>query len=116
HSTALGKVLLAYLPRPRLLAFFKQHPLVRYTRQTITSKAGLLRELASVRTQGYAVADEEHHAGLRSIAAPIYSVSREVAAAVALNGSLSEAAWSGSESVVERVQAAAREISRRARF
>jgi len=116
HSTALGKVLLAYLPRPQVLVFFKQHPLTRYTRKTIISKAGLLRELDAVRRQGYATADEEHHAGIRSIAAPIYGAAGEVAAGVSLNGSLAEAAWTDADLLIERVKAAGREISRRARF
>lgn len=116
HSTALGKVLLAYLPRPQVLAFFKQHPLTRYTRKTIASKAALIRELESVRRQGYATADEEHHAGIRSIAAPIYGATGEVAAGVSLNGGLDEAAWTDPALLVDRVKAAGREISRRARF
>jgi len=116
HSTALGKVLLAYLPRQQARALVAEHALTRFTRKTITSKLRLLRELDVVRQQGYAVADEEHRAGLRSVAAPIYNAAGEVSAGVALNGSLAEAAWGDPAVLSDRIKAAGREISRRARF
>lgn len=116
HSTAVGKVLLAHLPPRQVSHVIAQHGLPRYTRRTITSKARLFRELDLVRSRGYATADEEHRSGLRSIAAPIYSAAGEVTAAVSLNGSSAEAAWAGQDLLVEKVKAAGRVISRRARF
>ena len=116
HSTALGKVLLAYLPRQRVLQLLAEHGLPRYTRKTITSRARLLRELDAVRRQGYAAADEEHRAGLRSIAAPISTATGDISAGVALNGGIGESAWADTALLIERVKAAGREISRRARF
>jgi DNA-binding IclR family transcriptional regulator len=116
HSTALGKVLLAYLPRTQVLEWISSHSLARHTRRTITSKSALLRELEMVRKRGFAASNQEHHAGIRSIAAPIHGPSGEVSAGVALNGGLAESAWRDPEALVELVQAAGREISRRARF
>ena len=115
HSTALGKVLMAPLAREEALALIPERGLARQTRKTIVSKARFMEELALVRKQGYATADEEHHAGIRSIAAPIFGASSTVTAAVALNGGLAEAAWREPAVLVERVKAAGREISRRAR-
>jgi len=114
HSTALGKVLMAYLPAHALLELIARRGLARYTRKTITSRPGLIRELELVRRQGYATADEEHYAGIRSVAAPI-RIGGEVTAGVSLNGSVAEAAWRDPDALVERVRAAGREISRRAR-
>jgi IclR family KDG regulon transcriptional repressor len=116
HSTALGKVLLAYLPRTQLLDWVASHGLIRYTRRTIASKTALLRELEAVRKQGFATSNQEHHAGFRSIAAPIHGPSGEVSAGVALNGGLAESAWKDPDALVTMVQAAGREISRRARL
>jgi DNA-binding IclR family transcriptional regulator len=106
HSTALGKVLLAHLSRPQVLALVREQGLKRQTRTTITSRAGLLRELDLVRKQGYAISDREQSATVRAIAS----------AAVSLNGSMADTAWSDPGGLVERVKTAAREISRRARF
>jgi DNA-binding IclR family transcriptional regulator len=115
HSSALGKVLLAYLPKKQVLGLIAERGLARQTRNTITSKARLLRELEQVRRQGYATAEEEM-AGIRAIAAPIYGEGDLVSAGVSLNGSPAETAWGDPEGLVELVKAAAREISRRARF
>ncbi|HLK48300.1 MAG TPA: IclR family transcriptional regulator [Bryobacteraceae bacterium] len=116
HSTAIGKVLLAHLPRPHVLDIVAQHGLPRFTRKTIATRIRLFRELESVRRQGYASADEEYRAGLRSIAAPIYGPAGEVNAGVALNGTLAESAWAAPDLLIDKVKAAGREISRRARF
>jgi IclR family transcriptional regulator, KDG regulon repressor len=116
HSTALGKVLLAYLSRTQVLEWIASHGLARHTRRTITSKAALLRELELVRKQGFATSHQEHHAGIRSIAAPIRGPSGEVSAGIALNGGLAEAAWKDPDALASMVQAAGREISRRARL
>ncbi len=115
HSSALGKVLLAYLPDHQVLGLIAERGLVRQTRNTITSKTRLLRELERVRRQGYATAEEEM-AGIRAVAAPIYGAGNVVSAGVSLNGSPAEAAWGDPERLVELVKATAREISRRARF
>jgi IclR family transcriptional regulator, KDG regulon repressor len=116
HSTALGKVLLAHLPRHQVLEMIAEHGLPRHTRKTITSKARLLRELDLVRQRGYATSDEEQVAGIRSIAAPIYGIEVAVNAGVALNGSLTESAWSDPAELIDLVKAAGREISRHTRF
>ena len=116
HSTAVGKVLLAWLPEPALLELLEQRGLQRRTRKTITSRARLFQELESVRKQGYATADGEYSSGLRSIATPIQNAAGFVTSGVSLNGPVTDAAWKESAELVELVKSAAREISRRARF
>jgi IclR family KDG regulon transcriptional repressor len=116
HSTAVGKVLMAWLPRPALLELLEQRGLPRLTRKTITSKARLFQELELVREQGYATANGEHSSSLRSIATPIRNAAGFVSAGVSLNGPITKAAWNEPSELVELVKSAAREISRRARF
>lgn len=116
HTTALGKVLLAFLPRQEVAGRIAETGLARRTRKTIVNAAQLLRELDLVKKRGYATADEEHHSGIRSMAAPIVTPAGMVGAAVALNGGVAEAAWRDPDALAEKVQAAGREISRRARF
>jgi DNA-binding IclR family transcriptional regulator len=116
HSTAVGKVLMAWLPRPVLLELLEQRGLPRQTRKTVTSKSRLFQELELVRKQGYATAHGEHSSGIRSIATPIRNASGFVSAGVSLNGPVGEVAWNDPAELVELVKSAAREISRRARF
>jgi len=84
HCTAMGKVLLAYLPdweQRDLLASMK---LTKRGPNTITSKNALRDELQEVREEGFAVNDEELAPKLYTIAAPVRNDAREVVAAVNL--------------------------------
>jgi DNA-binding IclR family transcriptional regulator len=116
HSTALGKVLLAYLPRDQAKAILAQRGLRRYTRKTNVSEARLLAELETVRKQGYAVADEEAYMDLRALAAPVFDAEGAARAAVSVNGSPKDPVWNDLPGLVKLVHHAARDISRRARF
>jgi IclR family transcriptional regulator, acetate operon repressor len=81
HCSALGKVLLAFgavqLPGG---------PLERRTDKTVTSETALRAELATVRTRGYAVTDEELEPGLIAVATPIRGYDGAVVAALAVSG------------------------------
>jgi len=116
HTTALGKVLLAFLPERQRTDLLRDLVLTRRTSKTTVSKAKLIAELAEVRRQGYAASEEEEYTGVRSLGAPIYDSSRAVRAALALNGSLTEPAWNNPAVLVELIQEAAAEISKRSRF
>ncbi|WP_329553472.1 IclR family transcriptional regulator domain-containing protein [Streptomyces sp. NBC_00696] len=75
YATALGRVLLADAP-PR------EHELRALTPRTLTDPAALTAALETVRTQGYALVDEELEAGLRSIAVPVRDRRGRVVAAL----------------------------------
>ncbi|MFJ9604934.1 IclR family transcriptional regulator [Kitasatospora sp. NPDC101176] len=70
HSTALGKVLLAW-PRPGEAAVSALGPLAPFTERTITEPALLDEELAKVRSAGFALNDGESAAGVRTVAVPV---------------------------------------------
>jgi DNA-binding IclR family transcriptional regulator len=85
HATGLGKVLLAFLPPDELearLARSNGRPLIRFTPQTVTDQAALLRELEIVRRQGFAVDDQEYTPGLICVAVPIREQGGRVATAM----------------------------------
>jgi len=86
HSTALGKVLLAFLPESEINTILSEQPLIRKTPQTITRKAHLLEHLASVREQGVAIDLEENLSGVTCIAAPIFDHAHRVIAAFSISG------------------------------
>jgi DNA-binding IclR family transcriptional regulator len=116
HSTALGKVLLAYLSRAALLSRLAEPVLAQRTPKTIVSRADLLIELRTIRRRGYATANEEHSPGVRAISAPIFDFTGAVPAAISLNGSPSAPIWRAPRRLIDLVTAAARDISRDARF
>ncbi|MFJ7334823.1 IclR family transcriptional regulator C-terminal domain-containing protein [Streptomyces sp. NPDC101116] len=78
YATALGRVLLADAPTP----LPGPENLRALTPHTITDEQRLERTLATVRSQGYALVDEELEEGLRSLAVPIRDRSGRVVAAL----------------------------------
>lgn len=85
YCTGVGKVLIAYLQPARLEEVLQQERLDRYTKNTITSKSALKKELRAIREQGYAIDDEEHELGVRCIAAPIRDNAGNVCAACSIS-------------------------------
>ena len=55
HCTALGKVLLAYLPEEERRKILEQKCLPRLTEKTITDKEELEKELNRIKKQGFAL-------------------------------------------------------------
>lgn len=86
HCTGVGKCLLAWLPPEEARAHLGPPPYARFTPYTITGEAELLRVLAAVRRQGYAVDDEEREEGVSCVTAPIFGPRREVVAALSVSG------------------------------
>lgn len=114
HSTALGKVLLAFLPRRQVLNLIAKYGLARSTAATIVSRKRLLAELDLVRKQRYSTADGEAYSDLRALSVPIFDADGEVRAAVSVNGNPNEPAWDDLAGLVRTVEEAARNIARRA--
>ncbi len=86
HSSAVGKVLLAYASEAELQEVFRRHGLPKYTETTILRFTALQEELAKVRAQGYAVDDEETYAGVRCLAAPVRDHRDHVVASLGVSG------------------------------
>jgi IclR family pca regulon transcriptional regulator len=79
-ATSMGRVLLAALPSAALDEYLAAlHP-ARFTASTVLERDGLAKAIGDVRTQGWALVDQELEVGLRSIAAPIYKGGTVVAA------------------------------------
>src|SRR2546421_1015556 len=86
HSTALGKVILAFLPEEELKPVLEEHPLIKMTAKTITQKAHLIEHLAAVREQGVAVDLGENVDGVICVAAPIFAQRGRVVAGLSVSG------------------------------
>lgn len=71
HYTAVGKAILAYLPRERVEGIVDRWGLPEATERTITDESELFDELERTRDRGYAIDHEERTEGLACIAAPI---------------------------------------------
>jgi DNA-binding IclR family transcriptional regulator len=86
HSTALGKVLLAFQPEAESSRMIKQIKLKPFTANTISSRTKLMDELKKVRRQGYAFDFTESEQGVECIAAPIRNHLGDTVAALSISG------------------------------
>lgn len=85
YCTAVGKALLAYLPR-EIERLSNGTTLKKNTRNTITDIRKLYQELAMVRKRGYSLDNEEFETGLKCVGAPVRDYTGLVIAAVSIAG------------------------------
>lgn len=84
YCTAMGKLLLAYLPEDEQQNLISEMKLTRRTPNTITSKRALRDELTNMQEAGWATSDGELDVGLYAMAVPVRSVGGDVVAAMDL--------------------------------
>jgi len=71
HCTAIGKAILSTLPADDVDGIVQRAGLPRRTPATVTDRDALAGELATVRSRGYAVDEEENEPTIRCIAVPV---------------------------------------------
>jgi IclR family acetate operon transcriptional repressor len=111
YCTAVGKALLLDHAASELAALFGRDPLQRYTPQTITTIEDLGAELDRVRRLGYAFDDEELHAGVRCVAAPIRDHRGRIIASFGLSAPAGRLPREQRKELVEPITRAAQTIS-----
>ena len=116
HSNAMGKAILAFLPRDTALSIIDEHGLARCTKRTITSRSKLLNELEVIRERGFAISCQEQYDGICGIGAPIVDATGTVRGAVSLNGTKEESRSEDVDRFSTAVKVAAHAISTRGRF
>jgi IclR family KDG regulon transcriptional repressor len=86
HSTGIGKAILAFLQDEEIEEIVKAKGLPRLTKNTITDPNLLKKELQAIKSQGYAIDNEENEPGIRCVAAPILDSSQHVIASISISG------------------------------
>lgn len=89
HSTGVGKLMLTEYTPEQLRLLVETRGLACLTPRTATSLEALTRELAAIRSRGYALDDEECELGARCVAAPLHDHSGKIIAAVSVSGPIS---------------------------
>jgi IclR family pca regulon transcriptional regulator len=97
-ATSMGRVLLAAQPADWLDHWLTTADLQPLTRRTVSDPDRLRAVLARVRSQGFALVDQEFEEGLRSLAVPVHGVDGSVIAAM----NVSARASRGSSDVIRR--------------
>jgi IclR family transcriptional regulator, KDG regulon repressor len=88
HAGAAGKVLLGFMPEHNIKTYLDKEELTSYTRNTITSKEALLKEIDRIKERGYAVSYEERVPLVNAVAAPIRDHLGKVVASLGISGLL----------------------------
>lgn len=85
HCSAVGKVLLADQPWPRVVKIMEEQGMPRFTENTITNINRFHTELETVKQQGYGYDLEEIIPDLCCVAAPIFDHNGKVIAALSMS-------------------------------
>jgi DNA-binding IclR family transcriptional regulator len=94
HSTALGKILLAYLPVSDVRTVVGKPPYEQFTPRTVTQWSALSAELETTRRRGFAIAREENISGIISFGAVIRSANGDPVSALSVAClAVEEAKW-----------------------
>ncbi|MGH3664928.1 MAG: IclR family transcriptional regulator [Egibacteraceae bacterium] len=80
HTTAVGKVLLAFRPRAVAEDVLGRNGLPPHTPNSITDQRRFLAELDRVVQRGWALDDEEEELGVACLAVPVFGVGSSLAA------------------------------------
>lgn len=108
HATGVGKVLLAHASAD-LVETVLAAPLERLAPRTIIDPAELRRDLALVRSRGWAATRDEMTAGAMSVGAPVYGPEQHVVAALSV---VVDSRAGEPDRLVPSVRTAARSLSR----
>lgn len=113
YTSSIGKCLLAALSGREIDELLYRSPLEQYTPKTITDPAEYKRHLKKVRSDGWAIDDEEYLSGRRCIGAPVYDFKGEAVACVSVSGDIYELSDNRIPVIRDAVIATAEAISKR---
>lgn len=113
HCSALGKSLLSGLSDAELEEKVNGISFTQYTQSTVDNKEELIKQVKQVRQRGWALDDEEHEAGVRCIASPVFDYRGKVIAAVSVSGPAAVISPDRDDEVASRVRETALKISKR---
>lgn len=111
HIGASPKILLAHLPDQERERIIQEIELTPFTPNTITDRDELRRCLEQIRTQGYAVDEEDFEMGVYAIGAPVRDHSRRVVAGITITVPESRYSLERRKQLIELVVGAAQRIS-----
>jgi IclR family acetate operon transcriptional repressor len=111
HSSALGKSILAFLPKDEVRGIIRRRGAPRYTGTTLTTFKELAGAIERVRELGYAIDDEEAEEGLRCVGAAIFDQRGRPSYAISLSGPANRFTPPVTREMGEEVSSAAASIS-----
>jgi len=111
HSTGVGKLLLMNYTDSELEDYINVRGLDPSTKNTITSRQSLIRELKKIAKSDSAVDNEECEIGVKCVAAPLRDYTNRIVAAMSMSGPVSRMTEKKMEEIRQGLSAAAEQIS-----
>lgn len=90
HSTAIGKVLLAFKEPKETQRLLADYQFTEQTPHTIKNRDDFMKQLEQVHQQGYAIDNQENELGVRCIAVPLLNYANEAIAGVSISTLISQ--------------------------
>jgi DNA-binding IclR family transcriptional regulator len=112
YCTAVGKVMLAYMPEDQRRRLLPQLELKRFTPNTIGSLQELEVELQRIRKNGYGCDLEEHELHIRCVAAPVWDHAGLVNASLSITAPIVRMPVTRLRQLAALIQTAGQQISR----
>lgn len=112
YVSSMGKALLADLPDDTIRELYPEAELSAFTDKTVPNVDALLKDLKTLRRQGYGFDDEELVPGLRCISAPIVGRDNTVVASISISGPAGRLSYDAVRKVSEHVRWTAAQASK----
>ena len=116
HCSAVGKIMLAFMPPEEREKILRQLDLKKFTPNTVGNQQELRTELYRVEKNGYACDLEEHELHIRCIAAPIWDHTGGIHASLSLTAPMVRMPVSRLRQLAPLIQQAGLKISREMGF
>lgn len=111
YCTGLGKAFLAFLPENERKNILDHTELLPITKNTITNRKKLEKELETFADMGYAIDNEESEEGLFCLAAPVFGPDKKIHAAISVAGP-KERMINRKDFIVEKLLQTSKKISK----
>ncbi len=85
YCTAIGKIFLSEMKEDELDEYLKNTNLKPFTKNSISTREGLIEEIAKIKERGWSIDNEEHEENVICLAAPIYDYNNKVIAALSVS-------------------------------
>ncbi len=106
-----SKVFSAYWPLERVERLYRKFGLPRFTKNSVTRKMDMLKEIARIRVQGYAVSNGERSLEILGVAAPVFKSDGVLIAVLVAAMPSAGISKSRREEIVRTVARGARNVS-----
>jgi IclR family transcriptional regulator, KDG regulon repressor len=111
HCAASAKILLANQSPEEIFRVVNQDVLRKYTPKTIVDPKKMIEHLIEIKSNGFAICDEELEEGIRAVSAPIKNINGKVVASITITGLVSRISMNNINKFIEIVVSSAKEIS-----